>query len=42
VLVRVNALDTGLTSEDLAAALPGRPDGLMLPKAEVSANWAAG
>lgn len=30
--VRVNALDTGLTDADLDAVLPGRPDGIMLPK----------
>lgn len=33
-LVRVNALDSGLTGADLAAALPGRPDAIVLPKAE--------
>ncbi len=32
VFVRVNALDTGLTPLDLAAIMPGRPDGIMLPK----------
>jgi citrate lyase subunit beta / citryl-CoA lyase len=30
--VRVNALDTGLTLEDLAAIMPGAPDGIVLPK----------
>lgn len=30
--VRVNALDTGLTLEDLAAVMPARPDGIVLPK----------
>lgn len=30
--VRVNALDTGLTRADLAAVMPGRPDGIMQPK----------
>lgn len=30
--VRVNALDTGLTLADLAAAMPARPDGIVLPK----------
>lgn len=30
--VRVNALDTGLTLADLAAVIPGRPDGIVLPK----------
>ncbi|WP_309084933.1 CoA ester lyase [Chelativorans sp.] len=32
--IRVNALGTGLTDEDLAAVMPARPDGIMLPKAE--------
>lgn len=30
--VRVNALDTGLTLRDLAAVMPGVPDGIVLPK----------
>ena len=30
--VRVNALMTGLTDADLDAIVPGRPDGIMLPK----------
>ncbi|MFZ5735238.1 MAG: HpcH/HpaI aldolase/citrate lyase family protein [Pseudomonadota bacterium] len=30
--VRVNALDTGMTCIDLAAIMPGKPDGIMLPK----------
>ena len=30
--VRVNALDTGLTLSDLAVVMPGRPDGIVLPK----------
>jgi citrate lyase subunit beta/citryl-CoA lyase len=34
IYVRVNALSTGLTDEDLAAVMPGRPAGIMLPKAE--------
>jgi len=34
VYVRVNALDTDRTLGDLAATLPGRPDGIMLPKCE--------
>lgn len=33
-LVRVNALDSGLTADDLAAVLPARPDAIMLPKAQ--------
>ncbi|WP_420144361.1 HpcH/HpaI aldolase/citrate lyase family protein [Sphingobium sp.] len=36
--VRVNPLDGGMTQADLAAALPGRPDGIMLPKAEGAAS----
>ncbi len=30
--VRINALDTPLWRDDLAAVLPGAPDGIMLPK----------
>ncbi|MCI5044453.1 MAG: CoA ester lyase [Aquisalinus sp.] len=30
--VRVNALDTGLTRDDLAVVLPSEPDGIVLPK----------
>lgn len=30
--VRVNALSTGLTDADLDAVIPGKPDGIMLPK----------
>jgi citrate lyase subunit beta/citryl-CoA lyase len=33
LLVRVNALDTGLTDDDLDVIVPGRPDAIMLPKA---------
>jgi citrate lyase subunit beta/citryl-CoA lyase len=32
IYIRVNALDTGLTLGDLAAVMPGRPDGIVLPK----------
>ncbi len=32
--VRVNPLDGDLADADLAAVLPGKPDGLLLPKAE--------
>ncbi|WP_265518492.1 HpcH/HpaI aldolase/citrate lyase family protein [Nitratireductor luteus] len=32
--VRVNALDTGLAEADLAAIMPGKPAGIMLPKSE--------
>jgi citrate lyase subunit beta/citryl-CoA lyase len=31
--VRINALDTPLWREDLAAVMPGAPDGVMVPKA---------
>jgi len=31
--VRINPLDTPLWREDLAAILPGKPDGIMVPKA---------
>lgn len=33
LLVRVNALDTRLTDDDLDAIVPGRPDAIILPKA---------
>src|SRR5688572_21171488 len=32
--VRINPLDTPLWRDDLAAVMPGRPDGIMVPKAE--------
>jgi citrate lyase subunit beta/citryl-CoA lyase len=34
VYVRVNALDTGLTKQDVAAVMPAKPDGLIQPKTE--------
>jgi citrate lyase subunit beta/citryl-CoA lyase len=34
LVVRVNALDTGLTDADLDGVVPGRPDMILLPKAE--------
>jgi len=34
LLVRVNALATGLTDADLDAVVPARPDAILLPKAE--------
>lgn len=37
VYVRVNALDSGLVSDDIAAVLPGGPDGIMQPKTETGA-----
>lgn len=30
--VRINALDSGMWRDDLAAVMPGAPDGIMLPK----------
>lgn len=38
LLVRVNALDTGLTDDDLDAVVAGRPDAIMLPKAAGGAS----
>jgi citrate lyase subunit beta / citryl-CoA lyase len=32
IYIRVNALDTGMTLNDLAAVMPARPDGVVLPK----------
>jgi citrate lyase subunit beta / citryl-CoA lyase len=40
LLVRVNALDTGLTLADLAAVMPAAPDGIVLPKCTGPANVA--
>ena len=34
LVVRVNALDTGLTDADLDGVVAGRPDAILLPKAE--------
>ena len=36
--VRINPLDGGEAERDLAAVLPGRPDGIVLPKAEGGAS----
>ncbi|MEN2787077.1 HpcH/HpaI aldolase/citrate lyase family protein [Sphingomonas qilianensis] len=41
VFVRINPLDSGLAEDDLAAVLPARPDGIVLPKAEGGASLAA-
>ena len=38
LLVRINGLDTGLTDDDLDAVIPGRPDAIMLPKANGGAS----
>jgi citrate lyase subunit beta/citryl-CoA lyase len=40
VFVRINPLDGGLAEDDLAAVLPGRPHGIVLPKAEGGASVA--
>ena len=34
LVVRVNALDTGLTDADLDGVVAGKPDAILLPKAE--------
>lgn len=39
--VRINPLDGGLAEDDLAATLPARPDGIVLPKAEGAASLRA-
>ncbi len=41
LFVRVNPLDSGFIADDLAAILPARPDGIVLPKAEGGASLAA-
>src|SRR5258708_3364164 len=38
IYIRVNALDTGMTLGDLAAVIPGRPDGIVLPKCACAAD----
>ena len=38
LFVRVNAFDTGLTVADLAVVMPGRPNGIVLPKSESVAD----
>lgn len=38
LLVRVNGLDTGLLDDDLDAIVPGKPDGILFPKAEGGAT----
>jgi citrate lyase subunit beta/citryl-CoA lyase len=38
LFVRINPLTGGLAEADLTAILPGKPDGLMLPKAEGAAS----
>ena len=38
LLVRINGLATGLTDADLDAVVPGKPDAILLPKAEGGAT----
>jgi citrate lyase subunit beta/citryl-CoA lyase len=38
IYVRVNDLTTGLTDDDLAALVPAKPDGIMLPKSNSGAD----
>jgi len=38
LLVRINGLDTGMTDDDLAAVVPGKPDVIVFPKAEGGAT----
>ena len=38
IYIRVNALDTGMTLGDLTAVIPGRPDGVVLPKCAGAAD----
>ena len=38
LLVRINGLETGHTDADLAAIVPGKPDAILLPKAEGGAS----
>src|SRR5208282_5524881 len=38
LLVRVNALESGLIDADLDVVMAGRPDAIMLPKAEGGAS----
>lgn len=42
-LARINPVDSGLAEEDLAAALAGRPDGVVIPKVESAdaIRWAS-
>jgi citrate lyase subunit beta/citryl-CoA lyase len=39
--VRINPLDSGMADDDLAAVLPAKPDGIVLPKAEGGASLKA-
>jgi len=41
LFVRINPLDSGLAEHDLAAVLPAKPYGIVLPKAEGGASLAA-
>ena len=37
-LARINPVGSGLESQDLTAVLPGRPDGIVIPKVEEAAQ----
>ncbi len=41
IWVRINPLGSGLVADDLAAIMPARPGGIMLPKSESGADVAA-
>jgi citrate lyase subunit beta/citryl-CoA lyase len=38
IYLRINDFSTGLTDDDLAALMPARPDGIMLPKSNSAAD----
>src|ERR1700710_341815 len=38
IYIRINALDTGMTLGDRAAVMPGRPEGIVLPKCAGAAD----
>ncbi|RZF59056.1 CoA ester lyase [Sphingomonas populi] len=38
VFIRINPLDSGMAEADIAAVLSGKPDGIVLPKAEGAAS----
>jgi citrate lyase subunit beta/citryl-CoA lyase len=41
LFVRINPLGSGMAEDDIAAVLPGKPDGIVLPKAEGAASMRA-
>ena len=38
IVIRINSLASGMTDDDLAAIIPARPDGVLLPKSEHGAD----